>query len=124
MRACLIDPNVFSEIFKGNRGVSSFVFGLDAYIDTTVYIECLQGSKSNIEKIKIKKLLSAFPLLPINGTVSEIAVSLIDRYSNSHGLLLADALIASSALSANLTVVTYNVDDFHFIENLTCSLPV
>ena len=124
MRACPIDTNVFSEIFKGNRGVSSFVFGLDAYIDTTVYIECLQGSKSNIEKIKIKKLLSAFPLLPINGTVSEIAVSLIDRYSNSHGLLLADALIASSALSANLTVVTYNVDDFHFIENLTCSLPV
>jgi len=104
--------------------MSLFVAGLDAYIDTTVYIECLQGSKSNTEKAKIKKVLSSFPLLPINSTVSEIAIGLIDKYSNSNGLALADALIASSALSAGLTVVTFNMADFHFIENLNCSLPV
>jgi predicted nucleic acid-binding protein len=124
MSPFLIDTNVFSEIFKGNTDISAFVAGLDAYIDTVIYIECLQGSKSNDEKARIKKVLSTFPLLPINQTVSEIAIDLIGRYSNTHGLVLADALIASSALSAGLTVLTYNASDFQFIENLNCSLPV
>ena len=124
MSPFLIDTNVFSEIFKGNSDISSYVAGLDAYIDTVIYIECLQGSKSNLEKAQIKKVLSTFPLLPINQTVSEIAVELIERYSNSHGLVLADAFVAASALSAGLTVVTFNVSDFQFIHNLNCSLPV
>lgn len=124
MSPFLIDTNVFSEVFKGNRDISLYLAGLDAYIDTVIYIECLQGSKSNIEKARIKKVLSTFPLLPINQKVSEIAVDLIERYSNSHGLVLPDALIAGSALSAGLAVITYNVSDFQFIDNLNCSLPV
>ncbi len=87
MSPFLIDTNVFSEVFKGNSDISSYVAGLDAYIDTVIYIECLQGSKSNIEKAKVKKVLSTFPLLPLNQTVSEIAIDLIERYSNSHGLV-------------------------------------
>ncbi len=123
MTSFLIDTNIFSEIFKGNGEVRSYVAGLDGYIDTVIYIECLQGSKSNIEKVKIKKVLSTFPLLPINQTVSDIAVGLIDKYSNSHGLLLADAMIAATALSAGLTISTYNISDFQFIDNLNCLSP-
>ncbi len=124
MSAFLIDTNVFSEVFKGNRDVIDFISDIEAYVDTTVYIECIQGSKSNLEKAKIKKVLASFPLLPINKTVSELAISLEDQYSNSHGLLLADALIASSALSVGLTIMTFNISDFHFIKNLNCSLPI
>lgn len=50
-------------------------------------------------------------------------MELIDIYSNSHGLLLADALIAATALENDLTVVTYNVDDFKFIAGLKYSKP-
>ena len=45
-------------------------------------------------------------------------MDLIDAYSNSFGLLLPDALIAAAALGNNLTVVTYNIDDFKFIRDL------
>ncbi|HBB95788.1 MAG TPA: hypothetical protein DC054_10390 [Blastocatellia bacterium] len=45
-------------------------------------------------------------------------MDLIRAYSNTHGLLLADALIAATCLDLNLTLVTYNVNDFHFIEDL------
>lgn len=114
----LPDTNVFSRVFKGDLAVTEFVGNLEAVIDATIYIECLQGSKSNQEKRIIKKVLDNFPLLPITPRISERATKLIDRYSNSHGLLLGDALIAATALENDLTVVTYNIDDFKFIDGL------
>ena len=53
----------------------------------------------------------------------EAAIDLIDTYSNSYGLLLADALIAANALENNLTVVTYNLNDFKFIGGLKTLKP-
>jgi predicted nucleic acid-binding protein len=113
-----IDTNVFSQVFRGNAPVKSFVESLSAAVCATVYIECLQGSKSNQEKHGIKKYLANFSLLHATPDVSKNAVNLIDVYSNSHGLLLADALIAASAIEYDLTLITYNVDDFKFIQNL------
>lgn len=114
----LIDTNVFSKIFKGDSAVANFVGNLESAIDVTIFIECLQGSKSNQEKRQIKKALDNFPVFPITPEVSMLAVELIDSYSNSHGLLLPDALIAASALENDLTVLTYNISDFKFIKDL------
>lgn len=118
MSQCLLDTNVLSKIFGESSPVRQFVENLDALIDATVYIECLRGSKSNREKQLIKKYLDNFPLLLITSDISRSAIELIDRYSNSHGLLLPDALIAATALENDLTVVTYNIDDFKFINGL------
>lgn len=120
----LPDTNVFSRVFKGDLDVTKFVENLEAVIDATIYIECLQGSKSNLEKRIVKKVLDNFPLLPITPKISQRAIELIDKYSNSHGLLLADALITATALENNLTVVTYNVDDFKFIGGLKYLKPM
>jgi predicted nucleic acid-binding protein len=103
--------------------VSEIIRSANCYIDTTIYIECLQGSKSNTEKRLIKNFLDTFPLLPITEDVSMIAIELIDKYSNSHGLLLPDAFIASSAIRADLTLLTFNVADFQFIRGLRSMLP-
>lgn len=124
MSGFLIDTNVFSEVFAKNQNIIDFIETLDAYIDTTIYIECLQGSKSNSEKRLIRNLLDTFGLLPLTETVSAKAIELIDRYSNSYGLLLPDALIASSSINANLTLVTYNIDDFKFIDGLKFKRPL
>lgn len=67
--------------------------------------------------------MSDFPLLHITPQVFKLAVELIDDYSNSHELLLADALIAASALENDLTIVAYNADDFKFIGNLKILKP-
>lgn len=63
-------------------------------------------------------MLDNFPLFPIDVDISIRALELIDKYSNTHGLLLADALIAATALENDLTILTYNVADFQFIQNL------
>lgn len=105
----LIDTNVFSQIFKGNLPVKQYVESLTAGVDTTIYVECLQGQKTNAEKQRIKKYLANFPILHFTPTVSNQTISLIDTYSNSHGLQSPDAQIAAVCLIHDLTLVTYNV---------------
>lgn len=117
------DTNVFSKIFGNNLTVKKYVESLDAIIDATIYIECIQGSKSNHEKRFIKKYLDNFPLLLVTTEISQKAIELIDDYSNSYGLMLPDALIAATALENDLTVLTYNVDDFKFVQNLKWQKP-
>jgi predicted nucleic acid-binding protein len=56
----LVDTNVLSKVFKNDFPVIQFVESFDAAIDTTIYIECLQGSKSNHEKRVIEKYLIRF----------------------------------------------------------------
>lgn len=123
MSEFLPDTNVLSKVFKGDLKVTQYVESLDAVIDATIYIECIQGSKSNHEKRVIEKYLTRFPLLPITPASSIKAIELIRSYSNSHGLLLPDALIAATALENDLTIVTYNIDDFKFIDGLNYLKP-
>lgn len=114
----LTDTNVFSEIFKGNRDVKTFVEGFENSIDSTVYVECLQGSKANREKQIIRKYLSHFPIFYHTPSISKQTIALIGQYSNSHGLVLPDAQIAAVCLEYDLTLITYNVADFKFIKGL------
>ena len=118
MSGFLIDTNVFLNIFKGDLELSRFIKESQSFIDTTIYVECIQGSKSNREKQIIEKYLQSFPLLPITPVSSSLTIKLIRKYSNSHGLLLPDALIAATALENDLAIITFDIDDFKFIEGL------
>ena len=117
------DTNVFFEIFKGNREIKEFVEGFENSIDTTVYVECLQGSKGNREKQIIKKYLSHFTIFYHTPVISKRTIDLIERYSNSRGLLLPDAQIAAVCLENDLTLITHNIDDFKFIVGLRLLKP-
>src|SRR5438132_6016534 len=118
MAEFLIDTNVLSRIFTGDKNVKDFIETLDAAICTVVYVECLQGSKSIREKRIVESYLSRFELNHITFDISTRTIDLIRTYSNTHGLLLADALIAATCLEDKLALLTYNVNDFQFIHNL------
>ena len=119
----LLDTNVLSKIFYGDSTLKAFVDSLDAGIDTVVYIECIQGSISKKDKDLIKKSLASLAYFPLSAEIGYQATELIDSYSSSKGLFLADALIASTALVNDLTLVTYNVKDFKFIKGLSVIRP-
>ena len=93
MAEFLIDTNVLSRIFTGDKNVKDFIETLDAAICTVVYVECLQGSKSIREKRIVESYLSRFELNHITFDISTRTIDLIRTYSNTHGLLLADALL-------------------------------
>ena len=50
-------------------------------------------------------------------------VELISKYNLSHGLLIADAIIAATVLISEGELFSKNANDFMFIENLTVTKP-
>src|SRR5688572_33316886 len=104
----LADTNVILAVLKRDADVKQFVEENDIAVDTTVYIECLQGSKSNRDKELIRKYLSRFRIYHHTPEMSAKAIALISLYSNTHGLLLPDAQIAATCMVNNLTLLTFN----------------
>jgi tRNA(fMet)-specific endonuclease VapC len=119
----LLDTNIIIQMLRGNVDLTNLVNSYDTVIDSTVYIEALQGSKSNTEKLKVKKLIDSFSLIHFTPDVSKATIKLIDTYSTSHNLMLPDAQIASCCLVYNLQLLTYNFKDFRFIKGLKVFTP-
>jgi predicted nucleic acid-binding protein len=123
MAESLIDTNVLSKIFYGDADVKNYVESLDAGIETIIFIECIQGSISNSDKRLIKRTLEKLHYYELTGEIGRLAIELVDIYSNAHGLFLADAVIAATALKNDLTLITYNLGDFKFIKDLKVQSP-
>jgi predicted nucleic acid-binding protein len=54
----------------------------------------------------------------LNEHISHKAIDLLTQYRLSHGLLIADALIAATAMHMQLPLISKNQRDYRFIEGL------
>jgi len=81
-------------------------------------MELVIGCRNKAELRTLDKFLSRFRVVKLNEQTSDIAIDLMRRYRLSHGLLIADALIAATALSQGIPFVTKNERDYHFIAGL------
>lgn len=124
MEAKLVDTNIFIEIFRGNADFHYQITGLNGHINDVIYIELIQGGRlSKSELREIKKYIRPFTRIHISQRISITAVTLVEQYGASHGLMLADALIASTSLVWGLPLVTLNRKDFQFIASLQIDIP-
>jgi predicted nucleic acid-binding protein len=57
-------------------------------------------------------------LLKLTEQVSDRAVDLLQQYRLNHGLLMADALIAATALTFDARIISKNQKDYQFIAGL------
>ena len=86
------------------------------YISVVSVTELLGFPKlDQIEAEAIEKILSTLAIIPIETRIARIAGVLHRLY----GLKLADSLIASTALSMRVPLVTRNINDFKKIGQLT-----
>ena len=81
-------------------------------------MELLIGSRNKQEQSQIEKFLSRFLVLKITSQASDAAVELLRQYRLSHGLLIADALIAATAIVLEAPLISKNQRDYHFIVGL------
>lgn len=86
-------------------------------------IELTIGCRNKDEKKELQKFLQKCIFSPITPTASQSAFQLIESYHLSHGLLLADALIAATVLERDATLYTKNTRHFQMIPRLAIIRP-
>ncbi len=81
-------------------------------------MELLIGCRNKAELSKVEQFLLRFQILKLTEQVSDTTVGLLRQYRLSHGLLIADALIAATALVYDMPLVSKNQRDYRFITGL------
>lgn len=116
-----VDSDVLIWYMKGNNNAKNALDEIGVYaISSVVYMEIIQGVRNKAELKSIKQFFEAkhTKILPINPEITSRAIYFMETYSSSHGLRMADALIASTADNANDTLLTANIAHYQMIPHL------
>lgn len=122
MERVIVDSDILILVSRNDQTAISFVASLERTrgiaISAVSAFELVIGSRNKADLVAITKFLSRFHNIHIGEDISEKAFKLLERYRLSHGLLMADALIAATALVNNLELATQNKKDFRYITGL------
>ena len=117
----LIDSDVLIWFTRGHERARERLAMVDPWrISVVTYLELAQGCRNRAELERLKRGLVARNtiILPLTPAISDRCVRLIDEFALSHGMQLADALIAATALVSGLAVLTANAKHFAPIAGL------
>jgi len=120
-RIIICDTNILIEYFKGSEIISNKLqkIGVDSIAISTITIsELYFGALNKKELSQIKSNLSCLTQLPLNVSISDIFLNLMEKYCLSHKLTIPDAIIAATSIYYDAPLFTLNKKDFKFISRI------
>lgn len=116
----LIDTDVLVDVSRGNVNAANFVDGLNGeiYIGRVSAMELIVGARDRRDQGVIEKFIALFEIKELSEPIGEQAYRALKQYSKSHGLKIADALIAATAKDHALELVSRNEKHFRPIKGL------
>jgi predicted nucleic acid-binding protein len=117
----LVDSDVLIWTLRGNPKALAHMQELaDWHISAVSYMELAQGCRN---KTELKAMQKAFKsassdVLPITMAISDLACQLVEAHALTRSLYMADALIAATAISYSLPLLTANTKHFAAVPGL------
>ena len=122
LQRVLVDTDILIDVGREEKQSKTYLRRLEeenkVLISIITQMEMLVGCRNKTELRKLERFLRRFEVIHLSQRISEKAVDLLRQYRLSHGLLLADSLIAATALLEQVRFVTKNQRDYRFIEAL------
>jgi len=93
----------------------------DRALSIVSLMELLQGARSKLEGRQIQQSLRQlqFRILPLSEPIGATAAALIEQHALAHGIQVADALIAATAIESGHPLCTANAKHFRPIRALS-----
>jgi predicted nucleic acid-binding protein len=118
----IIDTDILIDVGRGDQIALDCLQRIEQQfqlaISVVTQMELIVGCRNKVELNKLEKFLQYFQCLKLTEQISDRAVNLLGQYRLSHGLLIADALIAATALEYDEEFITKNQRDYRFIDGL------
>ncbi|MBN1960854.1 MAG: type II toxin-antitoxin system VapC family toxin [Deltaproteobacteria bacterium] len=120
----IVDTDVIIWYMRGNDKARIAIEKIENFqLSVVSYMELVQGMRNKNELRELRNAMTDWGVnvVLINETISAKALFLVERYFLSHKLELADALIASTAISCGLPIFTGNDKHYRMIDDLHVS---
>ena len=115
----VVDTDVLIDFLRGLSPAVDFVTcHADAIVISSISVAELYAGVRVHERETLDTFLALFPIAPIDHQLARVAGLLRRDYGPSHGLRLADAVIAATAQQRNAELVTMNVRHFPMFPDL------
>lgn len=118
----LVDTDVLVWLLRGRDSARTALHACSSVeISVVTYMELVQGVRNNAELRILRRTvgLSGWRILPLTEAIGQRATLYLEGLGLSHGLRLADALIASTAVEAGNTLLTANTRHYRCVADLS-----
>ncbi len=116
----LIDTDVMIDYLRGNEKAVSFLRKHADHIalSSITAAELYAGVRNGAEEETLDALMALFRIIPVTGQNAKLGGLLKRTFGRSHGVGLADAIIAATAQLENAELATLNTKHYPMLAGL------
>jgi hypothetical protein len=116
----LLDTDVLVDFFRGHSEAVVFVNAYSARIilSSIVVAELYAGVKGDAEQAALENFISLFRVVPVSAEIAKVGGLYKRDYGKSHGVGLADAVLAATAEAENAELKTLNTKHYPMLKDL------
>ncbi|MFP4395318.1 MAG: type II toxin-antitoxin system VapC family toxin [Anaerolineales bacterium] len=118
----IVDTDILIDVGRNVTSALTYIKELEKNsvlaVSAITYMELIVGCRNKIELQDLDNFIQPYEILPVNKAISNEATMLLRQYRLSHGLLIADALIAATAIDYSYPLASKNQRDYRFITRL------
>ena len=116
----LLDTDVLVDFLRGQSKAVAFVNARSARIilSSIVVAELYAGVRGDREQAALEDLVSLFRVVPVSGEIAKTGGLYKRDYGKSHGVGLADAILAATAEAENAELKTLNTKHYPMLKGL------
>ena len=120
LRPILLDTDVLVDFFRGHSKAVAFAHTHSARIilSSVVVAELYAGVRGDAEESVLDDFVSVFRVLPVDAEIAKAGGLYRRDYGKSHGVGLADSLLAATAETENAQLKTLNTKHYPMLGNL------
>ncbi len=118
--AILVDTDVLIDFLRGNDKAIAFIDELSPHIILSpIVIAELYAAVKGVDELSVlDNFVSLFPTAPINSEIAKAGGLYKRDFGKSHGVGLADAILAATADKENAELKTLKVKHYPMIKGL------
>ena len=116
----LVDTDVMVDFLRGNPKAVALIqkYSVSVILSSVVVVELYAGVRSDEELSKLDSFISLFRVVPMSLEIARTAGLYKKHYAKSHGVGVADAVIAATAEAENADLKTLNIKHYPMLKDL------
>jgi predicted nucleic acid-binding protein len=116
----LVDTDILIDFLRGYKEAIEFInnFSSQIILSPIAVAELYAGVKGNDELTVLDSFISLFQIVPLNSEIAKIGGLYKRDFSKSHGVGLADAILAATAEVKQAELKTLNVKHYPMFKDL------
>jgi len=119
-RSFLLDTDVLIDFFRGYNKAVSFInrYSSRIILSSICVAELYAGVKDGAEQTSLENFVSLFRVVPVTAEIAKVGGFYKRDYGKSHGVGLADAIIAATSETEDAELKSLNIKHYPMIKGL------